>query len=180
MRILKEDAAAVIIDLQERLFPHIAGREGLEHNLDILIRGLRALEIPLLVTQQYTRGLGETTVSMRKILQPFDPVEKISFSCSDEPRFTAALERFGKKKIIVAGIEAHVCVQQTAVDLLAEGYTVILVENCISSRHLDDKRIAVKRMHSEGALPATYESILFELCRFAGTDTFKTISKLVK
>ncbi len=107
-------------------------------------------------------------------------IEKISFSCCDESAFNQALDDYKKDMVLISGIEAHVCVLQTVVDLLERNITPVVVEDCISSRKLNDKRIAVMRMQREGALITTYESLLFELCRFAGNDTFRAISKLVK
>ena len=206
MRIILEQTSALLIDVQERLFPHMYERETLEHNLPILLKGLRILGVPLLVTQQYTKGLGSTIPALQETLgwttssafaaqkraantdsagtpvptgdAPY--IEKIAFSCFDEPAFTKAFEALGRKRILLAGIEAHVCVLQTAVDLQQAGYTPVVIENCTSSRRENDKRIAFERLRAEGILVSTYESILFELTREAGTDTFRAISRLVK
>jgi nicotinamidase-related amidase len=206
MRIILEQTSALLIDVQERLFPHMYEQETLEHNLPILLTGLRILGVPLLVTQQYTKGLGSTIPALQETLgwttssafaaqkraANTDPagtpvptgdapyIEKIAFSCFDEPAFTKAFEALGRKRILLAGIEAHVCVLQTAVDLQQAGYTPVVIENCTSSRRENDKRIAFERLRAEGILVSTYESILFELTREAGTDTFRAISRLVK
>jgi nicotinamidase-related amidase len=107
-------------------------------------------------------------------------IEKISFSCCDEPSFNDALAATGKKLVVLAGIEAHVCVLQTAVDLRQAGYTPIVVEDCISSRKENDRRTALLRLEAEGIRIATYESILFEFCRYAGSGVFKEILGLIK
>jgi len=180
MRIIKEQTAGLIIDIQEKLISHIYKYELISSHTALLIRGLRLLDIPLILTQQYTRGLGETIPSIIEVIGNITPVEKISFSCCDEPGFMKKLSQLGKKNIIIAGIEAHVCVLQTVLDLLDNAYLPVVVENCISSRKNRDKKIAVERMRQEGAVVTTYESILFELTRFAGTDVFKQISKIVK
>ena len=199
MRILREQAVALIIDVQERLFPHMEGREALEHSLLTLIRGLRVLEVPLLVTQQYTKGLGATIPAVREALGWEAPVEaprretatspavgrtpwieKQSFSCCDEPQFSTALAAAGRKHVIVAGIEAHVCVLQTVIDLAAGGQTPVLVADCVSSRRAVDRDLALRRLQAEGAVVTTCESILFELTRLSGTETFKAVSRLVK
>ena len=155
-------------------------KENLEHSLKILIRGLKALGISLIVTQQYTKGLGPTIASISEALGADSFVEKISFSCCGEPRFMGALKALGKRRIILAGIESHVCVLQTGIDLMEAGYTAVVVTDCVSSRKPADRMSALERFRLEGAVPATYESVLFELCREAGSDTFKTISSLVK
>jgi hypothetical protein len=162
------------------LFPHIFRNEELERNVEILIQGLNLLKVPLLVTEQYRKGLGSTIPSVMENLTNFEPIEKISFSCCDESRFLKELNLMNKKYIVLAGIEAHVCVLQTVIDLVESGYHPVLVEDCVSSRKEKDKMVAIDRMRSEGAIITTYESILLELCRVAGTETFKKISNLIK
>jgi nicotinamidase-related amidase len=180
MRINKEQACGLIIDIQERLFPHIYKHDFIADNTAILIRGLKILELPVILTQQYTIGLGETISVIKGSLPDLTPIEKNCFSCCDEPMFKDSLKQVDKKFVIIAGIEAHVCVLQTVLDLLTDGYTPVVIENCISSRKNRDKKTAVERMRQEGAIITTYESILFELTRFAGTAQFKEISRLVK
>ncbi len=180
MRVSRHESLGVIIDIQERLFPHIYQREVLENNVGILIQGLQLLQIPILVTQQYTRGLGETIPSVVDMINPFHMIEKIAFSCCDESNFLAELTRFNKKFVIIAGIETHVCILQTVPDLIDNGYVPVVVEDCVSSRKENDKRIAIERIRQEGGMITTYESILLELCRVAGSETFKAISKLIK
>ncbi len=180
MRIQRENTAGLIIDIQERLFPHMHEHEALARNNSILVEGLKVLGVPVLVTQQYTKGLGPTIPGMQALIDDFPVIEKTAFSCCDEPEFIKALTETHKQFILIAGIESHVCVLQTVIDLMERGYTTIVVEDCISSRKPDDKSISVRRMRREGAIITTYESLLFELCRFSGTDEFKAISRLVK
>ena len=180
MRILADESAAVIIDLQERLFPHIHDHERLLENCRILISGLQILSIPLIVTEQYSKGLGTTIGPIKNTLSDYQPLEKTSFSCCDLDSFMQQLNRFKRKYIIICGIEAHVCVMQTALDMLSKEYQPVLVEDCVSSRKFNDKQLAVERMRQAGVIVTSYESILFELCRVSGTEQFKTISKLVK
>ncbi len=180
MRLSKNHTAGVIIDVQEKLFPHMHHRESLEKNINILIEGLKILEIPLLVTEQYTKGLGFTIPSVQESIGNQSKIEKVAFSCCDSPDFMSHLQNMGKTHVVVAGIEAHVCVLQTVVDLLDNGFRVAVVTDCISSRKQTDQDIALRRIEQEGAMLSTYESVLFELCRYSGTDQFKSISKLVK
>jgi len=180
MRINREQTAFLLIDVQERLYPHIYGHEQLTENLKILIQGLKTLNIPMIVTQQYTMGLGKTIECICQTLGDFQHIEKTAFSCYDEPRVSEELAGLGKKFIIVAGIETHVCVLQTTVDLLAAGYIPVVIEDCVSSRKEQDRKTALQRMAKEGAIISSYESILFELLRFSGTEEFKAISRLVK
>ena len=180
MRIIADETIAVVIDIQERLLPHIHEGDRILKNCVKLIEGMKIIGIPLIVTQQYTKGLGPTVQPVSALFPDFKPVEKISFSCCDEPSFMEEAVRTGGKNFIICGIEAHVCVLQTCLDLLAAGMVPVVVEDCVSSRKEDDKRIAVDRLRQEGAVITTLESILFELTRAAGTPVFKTISGLVK
>ncbi len=180
MRILKQEAIGVVIDIQERLFLHIHEHEQLTHNCQILIQGLQALQVPLLVTQQYTKGLGETIEPLKTLLAQNECIEKSAFSCCDDEGFSNQLDATGKKNVILLGIETHVCLLQTVLDLKAKGFQPIVVEDCVSSRKAADKATAIERMRQEGAIITSYESILFELARYSGTPEFKQISKLVK
>lgn len=180
MRIKRENTIAVVIDIQERLYPFIHDHEALTLNNNILIRGLKALKIPIVVTQQYTKGLGPTIPELAKTLEPYDHIEKMSFSCCGEPVFNEALARSSKMYVVVSGIETHVCVMQTVVDLIGQGYIPVVVEDCVGSRKPNDKNMAIERMRQEGALISTYESILFELLKSSDADAFKEISQLVK
>jgi nicotinamidase-related amidase len=180
MRILKSEAASVIVDMQVRLLPHIHNHEKILQNCLTLIDGLQILSVPVIVTQQYTRGLGVTDPAISLKFKEFSHIEKTSFSCCDEPSFMMEISRIAKRNIIICGIEGHVCVLQTCLDLLEEGFLPVVVEDCISSRRIDDKNTAIRRMRQEGALITTMESILFELTRYAGNEIFKRISALVK
>jgi nicotinamidase-related amidase len=180
MRILKEDSAGVVIDIQERLLPHIYEVEQIVSKSLKLIEGLQLLEVPLIVTQQYTKGLGPTVSPVRAKINDFNPIEKVSFSCCGEPVFMNELNNTGRKYVIICGIESHVCVLQTCLDLLANGKIPVIVEDCVSSRKTGDKKVAIERMRQEGAVITTLESILFELTGVAGTAVFKGISGLVK
>lgn len=180
MRIQRSDSLAVVIDIQERLFPHMHNKEVLLENTGILLQGLKVLEIPVLITEQYTKGLGFTVPEIRKELMDSPFLEKTSFSCCDDQDFMDSLKAIPRKNVIVFGIEAHVCVLQTVTDLVEQAYQPVVIEDCVSSRKLNDKNIAIERMRQEGAIISSYESILFELARVSGTDKFKAISKLVK
>ena len=180
MRILRDQTAAVVIDIQERLLPHIFQWELTLQNCLKLIEGLQVLSVPMLVTQQYTKGLGHTEPSVVNKITGFSHIEKITFSCCGEPAFMEKLSSLEKKYIILCGIETHVCVLQTCLDLIDSGFVPVVVEDCVSSRKPNDKEIAIERMRQEGARITTLESILFELTQVSGTETFKSISKLVK
>lgn len=176
MRIEASKSIAVAVDYQEKLIPAMYDKEILLKNSKILLSGLKALEIPVLFTQQYTKGLGMTDGRLMEAAGNHLYKEKISFSAQAvlEP------ELKGKQFVILSGIEAHICVLQTAVDLKEKGYIPVLVEDCISSRNEHNKIMAVERAKQEGILIATYESLLFELLKEAGTSKSKIIQKLIK
>lgn len=180
MRIKAEDCLFVQVDVQERLFPHIADNEELEKNLITLVKGLQLHEIPMIVNEQYKKGIGETIASLKELTDNYPHFEKTSFSCCGNEEGLCAIKNAGKKVVILAGIETHVCVLQTALDLLEEGLNVVLVTDCVNSRKAKDKDMAIQRMIQAGVIPTTYESLLFELTVNAKNPVFKEISKLVK
>ena len=180
MRILKEDTIALVVDFQEKLMPVMAGKEELEVRTNILLKGLKTLEVPMIITQQYTKGIGMTIPSLLESAETEEYFDKITFSCFDDEAIKAKIEESGKKNVIVCGIESHICVLQTCIDLKEAGYNPILVVDCMSSRKESDKEIAILRAQQEGILLTTTEAILFELTRKAGNPTFKVISKLIK
>ena len=180
MRILRENTIGLVIDIQERLVPAMEESEQFVENCSKLIQGLQILGLPLLVTQQYTKGLGETIGEIKSLIPDFQYIEKKDFSCLDEPVFAEKLALSGAKNVIICGIESHVCVLQTAIDLKAAGYTPVVVFDCVSSRSFDNVDLAAERFRYEGIMMTSCESILFELTRSAVAPGFKEISKLVK
>ncbi len=176
MRILREEAAALVVDYQEKLVPVMTDNELLIYHSQILLQGLKILDVPMIITQQYTKGLGTTVQSITSAVGKEEYIEKISFSAYEQVKDKIA----GKKFVIVCGIESHICVLQTVIDLAAAGYVPVVVEDCISSRQKNDKEIALKRMSQEGAIITTSESLLFELLRVAGSETSKKIQRLIK
>ncbi|MCG8480720.1 MAG: hydrolase [Spirochaetales bacterium] len=181
MRIILDNTAVVIVDVQERLLVHMHDADRTCEKILTLIRGARALEAPLLVTEQYPKGLGPTVASIAEALDESVPrIIKSTFSCCDDAAFGTHLASLGRKTVLLAGIEAHVCVLQTALDLLETGYQPVVVLDATSSRNAQDREIAARRIEREGGRITSVESILFELTRISGTARFKEISKLVK
>lgn len=180
MRILKEHTVGLVIDIQERLVPVMEEHEQLIENCRKLIEGLQILDLPLLITQQYTKGLGETIPEIKEVVKEFQYIEKRDFSCMDEPVFAENLALSVAQNVVICGIEAHVCVLQTAIDLKASGYNPVVVFDCVSSRSFDNVDLAAERFRHEGIMMTSMESILFELTRSAATSEFREISKLVK
>jgi nicotinamidase-related amidase len=180
MKINVNDALFCLVDVQERLFPHMQNKGSLEKNLVTLVKGLQALEVPFVVNEQYKKGIGETIEALKELVEEYPHNEKTTFSCCGNEEGLALIKQSNKKQIIVAGIETHVCVLQTCLDLLEAGFEVILVTDCCSSRKTEDKEIAIMRLVQAGVIPTTYESLLFELTVNAKNPIFKTISSLVK
>lgn len=180
MRITKENTIGLVIDIQERLFPVMWENEVFLNNCKILISGIAELKLPLVTTQQYTKGLGETLSEIKSVINDFSFIEKRDFSCCDEPVFSEKLKELGVKNIIICGIESHVCVLQTAVDLKSLGLNPVVVMDCVSSRTKENIELAKERFRHEKIMMASYESILFELTRSSGAEEFRAISKLVK
>ncbi|NOR74848.1 MAG: isochorismatase family protein [Draconibacterium sp.] len=180
MRITKENTIGLVIDIQERLSPVMWENEMLLKNCKILIAGLQELKLPLITTQQYTNGLGETLPEIKSVINNFSFIEKRAFSCCDEPAFSEKINDLLAKNVIICGIESHVCVLQTAVDLKEAGLNPIVVMDCVSSRTKENIELAKERFRSEGIMMTSYESILFELTRSSAAAEFRAISKLVK
>lgn len=180
MRLLREDTGALLIDVQERLLPSIHGKDEILERTVTLIRGLRVLDVPIVPIRQYPRGLGDLAPEIREALGEYTPSDKITFSPWDTPDIAERIRKMERKNVLVFGVEAHVCVQQAVVDLLEGGYRVAVAADCVGSRNPQDREIGLRRMEKEGAMLVSSESILFELLREAGTDTFKQISALVK
>lgn len=183
MRILPEEAQCMIIDMQERLMPAMNGRKDCEDRALMLIRGLRVLEIPMMITQQYTRGLGGSIPEVYEAAGTTEYFDKRTFSCTKDEAILKALEtnrEAGRKFVLVCGTEAHVCVLQTCIDLKALGFQPVLVTDAIASRKKQDKKIALQRAVQEGILLTTAESLLFELTVDSRHPRFREISALVK
>lgn len=181
MKITSENTVAMLIDFQEKLVPAIYENETLIEETKKLIEGLNVLNCPMIFTQQYTKGLGMTVETLQNAYKDtFTYFDKTTFSCMDNEEIRTAVESLGKKNVIIAGMESHICVMQTVVDLLKEGYQVYLVADCIGSRTEFNKQIGLQRMMQEGAKITSLESVLFELANKAGTPEFKVISKLIK
>ena len=180
MRITKENTTGLIIDIQEKLFPVMWDKERLLKNCQILIEGLNTLSIPVIVTQQYTKGLGDTVGEIKSSVTDFRYIEKREFSCCDEPTVKETLNKLKAKNVIICGIESHVCVLQTAIDLKESGFNPVLVMDAVSSRTRDNIELAKERFRYEGIMMTSTESVLFELTRSSAAPEFRAISKLVK
>jgi nicotinamidase-related amidase len=174
----RDDTGLLVVDVQQKLMPLISGQRRLIWNIGRLIRGAQALGVPVAGTEQYPQGLGPTVPELAALIGPMP--DKLAFSCGACGEVFARFQERGVHRLLLAGIEAHVCVQQTALDLLAAGFRVYLAVDAIGARFEIDREVALRRMDSAGATLTTVESALFEWCGASGTLEFKQISALVR
>ena len=176
----KHEAVLVIVDIQERLAAVMSERKKVVDNCLHLIELCKLLNIPVLLNEQYPRGLGPTVSEIKEALRPYAPLEKISFDCCKGEAFPEKLAATGRKKVILAGMETHVCVLQTVLELLDAGYTVHLVRDAVMSRRKDNWHVGLETARAAGAVITSTEAALFQLLKVAGTEEFKKLSKLVR
>ena len=181
-RIAREDTQAMVIDVQERLTPHILDNEKIVKKIVTLIKGLQALDIPIMLNEQYKKGLGETLPEINEVLEGSNAkgFEKVTFSACDNNDSWHHLAQQNRSIVILCGVETHVCVMQTALDLLDNGMQPVIIGDAVGSRFPYDKKQAIRRIRRAGGVITTVESILFELCRSSQDPAFKTISHLIK
>jgi len=174
----RDDCGLLVVDVQDKLVSLIPDHQRMIWNIRRLLDGAKVLGVPSTGTEQYPRGLGPTTAVLAERLG--DIPAKLTFSCGGCPQVFTAFRDAGVCKLLVVGIEAHVCIQQTVLDALADGFQVYLAVDAVGARHAIDYHTALRRMESSGAILTTTESALFEWCDAAGTSEFKQISALVR
>jgi nicotinamidase-related amidase len=172
------DTALLVIDVQDKLLPLIPGHAGMVLNIAFLVDAARLLEIPVTATEQYPKGLGPTTAELAKRL-PERP-EKTAFSCCAIPSVVEGFRRGARPKVLLAGIESHVCVLNTALDLLNLDFRVYIAVDAVASRFAMDHDVALRRLEKAGAILTTAECAVFEWTGGAGHPQFKAISQLVQ
>jgi len=175
-----ENVSLLIVDIQGNLANSMYGKELLFKNLQKLIKGIQVLGIPIIWLEQNPQGLGPTIPEIAGLLSDIRPISKTTFSCCQNDRFIQALKALNRKQVLIAGIEAHVCVYQTALDLVDLGYEVQAVTDAVSSRNVDDKKIGLQKMRDYGVGLTSVETALFELLKVAEGERFKDILKIVK
>lgn len=178
-----DDSAVVVIDVQEKLLPHISNHQRIEWNILRLLEGAGELGVAVCGTEQYPRGLGGTVESIAgplKSLSQHEIPDKTMFSCRECIGLLSALSDSGVHNLLLCGIETHVCVAQSALDLLAQGFNVFVCVDAVGSRSSEDHRFGIRRMENSGATLTTTEAALFEWCEKSGSEQFKAISKLVQ
>jgi nicotinamidase-related amidase len=176
----RENSALLVIDIQEKILPVIYESERVVINAIKLINGFKILNSPIYFTEQYPKGLGSTEPRIKSALEERSAINKMSFSCFGAGSLFEELKSKNVKQVVVCGIESHVCVIQTALDLHANGFQVHVAADAVSSRRKFDYETALERMRSNGAEISLTESILFEMLNVCGTEEFKAVSKLVK
>ena len=180
VRLRRAQAGLLVVDLQERLLPAIFEKERVLENTLRLIRGAHVLGLPLFATEQYPNGLGRTVPEVAAAIPGFAPFEKLAFSAGALPGVRSALAAGGVSDLILCGLEAHVCVCQTCLDLCQQGLRPFVVADAVSSRTAENHRLGLERMRDAGAVIVSTEMVLFELLEQAGTEEFKRVLALVK
>jgi nicotinamidase-related amidase len=176
----RDDCALVVVDMQEPFLKAIHGREALTQNVLLLIHAARILGIPTLSTVQYASRMGDTVPEIADALEGIPALDKLCFSCAGAETFTEALAATGKKQVVLCGVETHICVSQTAHDLLHAGYAVHVSPDAVSSRTLEKHKLGMERIRDAGIKPCAAEAAVYEWLYEAGTPEFKEILKLVK
>jgi len=179
MKLDRSRAALVVVDVQEAFRPAVLDFEQVARNVATMVRAARILELPTLVTEQYPKGLGHTVPEVTEHLE-VTPIEKVCFSAVDAEGFPSALHAANRDQVLLCGIESHVCVNQTAEDLIADGAEVHVAQDAVTSRTAENRALGLHKMERSGAMVTSVETALFELLRAAGTPEFKEVQALVK
>ena len=176
----KDRSALVLVDFQERLFPNVYEHQRVLTRVSLLLTAAKLLQVPLVLTEQYPRGLGTTIDEIRNAFPEAQALEKMSFSCVAAPGFMDRLFSLKRDQIVLAGIEAHICVAQTALDLASRGESVFVVADATASRRPLDAQTALQRLERSGLTITTAEAVVFEWLRRAGTEEFKALQPMLK
>jgi nicotinamidase-related amidase len=173
--LIADQCTLVVVDIQEKLLPPIFQKEQLVRNAQLLIRLAEILRIPSVVTTQYAKGLGNTIPEIASLLPQAQPIDKLSFSCFGSDVFCSTLRRIPGQRttVLICGMETHICVTQTALAALREGYMVHVASDAVSSRAEWNRNIGLERMRSAGAVISSTEMIIYELLGSSGTEAFK-------
>ncbi|HEY9787590.1 MAG TPA: hydrolase [Candidatus Obscuribacterales bacterium] len=176
----QSEAILLIVDVQESFRKHIQDFANLTRNISIMVEASKILKVPVFVTEQYPQGLGNIVSEIAACLGDHKRFEKSCFSCLGSQEFVNEVQDFGRKQILVTGIEAHVCVSQTVHDLIAHDFQVHLISDAIASRSQKNRDIGMEKMVGAGAIPSSVETALFEMLVESNTETFKAVQRLVK
>jgi len=175
-----DNTVLVVIDIQGKLAQIMYRKQIIFDNAQRIIKGAQIVGIPVIVTEQNPKGLGPTVPEIAALFPQFQPLPKFSFSCCADPAFLHVLTDLERKQVLMTGIETHVCIYQTSMDLMELGYEVHVVADAVSSRTAENREIALKRMRDEGLKITTTEMALFELMKTSEAPCFKEVSRIVK
>lgn len=173
----KENSALLIIDVQEKLMPQIHTHQKVVNNCCWLINLAREFQVPVLVSEQYPKGLGPSQKEIKALIKPDETMNKVHFSCLDDSNCLKRVQMISREQFILAGIETHVCVLQTAIGLLKQGKQVFVVADACGSRNTEDADLGIERMRQLGIVMVTREMVFFEWCHQAGTEQFRRLNK---
>lgn len=176
----KNNSILLIIDIQEKLSRVMKVKDEVVKNCLHLIELSKTYNIPVIITEQYPKGLGQTLEEIRDALPSYNPIEKLTFNCCDEPFFLETIKKLNKKTVIITGMEAHVCVLQTCIGLLKMGLNIQVVKDAVCSRFKENWKTGIEFMRDAGAVITCTETVLFQLLKIAGTEEFKAISRRIK
>lgn len=177
MLLNKEDSILLLVDMQEKLVPAVLNNDSLIARCEWLLKLAKQMGVPILVSEQYPQGLGATLNQFQSYFTSQECIEKVHFSCMSDPLYNKSLKHYAKNQLVLIGIEAHVCVLQTALEMKNEGFEIFVVVDAVSSRNEQDLKYALKRLKQEGIHLVTTEMVFFEWIRKAGTPEFKALSK---
>ncbi|MEM9843817.1 MAG: hydrolase [Pseudomonadota bacterium] len=178
MLIRSKDSVLVVIDMQQRLVPAMQAPARTIRNTQTLLTGAREMDVPVIMTEQYPEGLGPTVPELDT--DHAIVLSKLHFSCMEDPGFAESFKKLNRRQAVIAGMEAHICVVQTAVSLLEAGYDVFVVSDATASRSLESEHACIARLNAHGAGIVTTEMVIFEWLGRAGTPAFKKMLTLVK
>lgn len=170
----------VVVDVQEKLLPYVIGKDEVLGNIQMLIKFAHIMDIPVILTEHYPKGLGVTVSEIKEVLSEYEPKEKVIFSCYGSLGFTEKLKELGIKTLMIAGIESHICVQQTTLDAINCGYEVHVISDAVSSRTQRNLDIGIEKMRQFNAVISSTEMAMYEIMERADTKEFKEVLKLVK
>jgi len=170
----------IAVDFQEKLMPHITGREQILQKASLLIRSAGILGVPILFTEHYSKGLGPTVAPVSGLVAEFSAVEKTCFSCTGEPEFIHRFDLLKRTQAVIIGVETHICIAQTAVELVGLGISVFVAADASGSRRQADAELGLRRMEAAGIAVTGAEAVVYEWLRRAGTEGFKKVAAMVK
>lgn len=176
----RDGSVLLIVDVQEKLASKMEERDRITDNIKKLIFSFSTLNLPVIITEQYPNGLGRLIPPLRESMVKYCPIEKITFSCFGEDLFVSELKRLKAKNLVITGMETHICILQTALDALQQGYKVHLPEDAVCSQRKSDWQVGIEKMQRAGVIITSTETLIFELLERADTPEFKAISKIIK